>query len=853
MEDIPRSNGNTFIIYSCSKQSPKVKLSPAFAAITGIDSVSGQLDTEKVSIFWQNGGWRVSCKKTSVWGQYSFTVTVKSKGSENRKAATSTFTLEVFLQAVDESFDSFYFPCRVGDKFESTLNQDVVGELLSCGIKGQLFAVDRNDSDVHYGSGLYLSVRNLGDLDEVRITGVASRPGIYVAAMYCATDDYYSPDGRDYFSGGNDLLAPIIVAVRDKNYEENQLMVVTSNQASHNENCIRLIFCKKHPFTQNGGRFSITMNGGGGVWRGRYEEQSQAKIIITEFKIELNGEMWELAHREYMEEDPPPDWNTISTAKKIFGSNIPPSAGWSDGVVIAGDAYYFVPGYGLFDYKGKIDERPFYQQQPLHTRQYEGWKRNKEYMYDAGIILKEKLINDTWQWCLFSSNNTDNTLIEDVKPQTIQGAIVPYTPPTTEKYSQNAVRDLTFNNINIHTSIGEIALFSGGYAGGFWNWADERCLLVPYNGTNGDKEYYMKGITATVEKYSFYEYGNKHENTYIEGEGIYGKNEKAGEGKQGVKMTWDVDRQKLKYCRRDGNAFSWLMTAVEAPDAKWEHTWEGKDSGYSIDGAYPEKGKEPYIYTDITISTEYIKDDGILTKQERPTVFTFYVGGGADYETGKWHNIWNVFKWMGGGVNGQFNDVKKTYYTYKAIEGSTEGYTDVLESTHPVNVGFSPNFVSLEPTLVKIGEDLSVGTQTQITEKSTFTAEVSKIKQTVVYDEQQGEYVTTKTDVRKEYKLKIVIDRIYTIINGKEITSDLTATETLTETPPGTYTGSNIPSQTTQIKYNAENIPDFNNRIQAVKDDVASCELASTTSDHEWASGFWRWEGEKSEFKIEDK
>lgn len=880
MPDIPRSTGNTFILYTNNLETPDVIQAPSFSAITGIKSVSGGLDNENVTIQWKNGSWFFACKKTSVLGRYSFEVSVSSVGSDTRESTTVTFTFQVILLHGDDNFDYFFFKYRVGDKVNKTIEQRTANTVLSYGIHGQLYSPDEN----RYGSGLYLAlVDESGDGFQIpKLMGIATRPGIYIAAIHCATDD--SLDG---FSGGTDMIAPVIVSIIDKNYADNQLMVVANNDTASNQNILRLIYCKDDLFRNKGGWFSVQMSGGNGTWVGRYEEQAQSAIIVTEYQIKLDGKFWSLLRREYTmgEEDSLPEWERVSNVAKIPNSELPPSYGWSNGAVISGDTRYLVDEYGLYDYKGEKDGEPFFQQQVTHTRQYKGWNTPAEYTNNQGYILIRKEIDKEYKWVLLAAD-FETIIKQDFEPKTFIGVVVPYAPPTREKYAERTVRDLAFENINIHNSVREVEMLNNGIAGSFWDYPDERRNLVPYNGTSGDNDYYISDISVSVKKYSFYERGTKAENTFSEGIGEYWKGNSYTKRQQGVKLDWDIPRQKLKYSRRDGDAFGWVM-GVDFPQKAWEHTWEGEHRESSIVGDYWGNVKDGYtLRTTSESNGKYIKGKEDVWQSDLPTRFTFYIAGGADYTSGKWHNIWAISRWLGGAVNLSATDKElitiNTIYYASETEPQTD--TQTYEYQHSINIGFNPNFLLRIPHLVKIDEDLSIEPQTVINEESKFTATIEQLQAFGDLND-ENEWVLSGVNIRLYYDLTITFKRSYTAINGKDVIDSLFVQMTKVEKKAGVYS-SYPPNITTIVTYEVANgqpkitteIDDRVNQKQTkneefleygvladrmnketkkamdeAKDDVESCELKATNTAEDRANGQWSYSGTKEELAITNK
>ena len=876
MDDIPRSSGNTFIIYADIKGKPTVAQNIILSATTGIKSVVGELDNSALKITWNGSDWDITCKKAAGDNAsphanfYNFKCSVSSKGSKTRKAATVDFSFEVILCNIDDNFQMFYRQYQVGDKVREKLEQLTANPKHSYGVWGQLYSPDAN----RYGSGLYLAlIDEIGDdFEEPFLMGTASRPGLYVAAIHCTTDD------KSGLHGNNDMAAMVIVSIRDKNYADNQIMVMADNGIINDENTVKLVYCKDALFANKGGCFSVKMINKNGEWTGKYEEKAQTTIWVTEYRIALTGKTWHLSRREYTKGDNPPSWSAVSTVAALEYSTLPPSYGWSNGAVVSGHTMYHVPEYGLFDYKGVNDGVPFYQQQTTHTRQYKGWKTAAEYTNNKGYILTLQEVNEEKQWVLLEHNS--NTMVEeDVSALPVAGVVVPYSPPTTEKYGSKSVRDIAFENICINTPPNNLAMISGNIAGGFWKWPNEARELVPYNGTSGDKEYYMAGVSATVEKYSFYEQGEKGEHSYIEGDGMYKKWSRSVKRKQGIKLKWDIDRSHLKYSQREKDVFQWLM-AVATPTISTEHIWEGEYSANSIEGWYDysniENGYE--ILGRFTTSGRYNKGEDIFSESKNPTRFTFYIGSGADYKSGKWHNIWSVPRWQGGTVSLSASD--KEIVEDISDYGDGDIFTEEVTHEYPLSINFSPNHFLRIPALVKVGEDFSIEKQKLIDDQSTFTAKIEKYQEHYDYD--VWLYDIASVDIRLYYDLTISFNRVYTSVADSEIWDSYNVVMTKVEIKDGSYadwpdsisttttysTTGNQGSITTvtrtpdgQEKEVVENLEiaeviaraqaETDDAIKKAKEDVESCELEKTNTYGDVADGSWTMEGSREELSIQ--
>lgn len=830
MPDIPRSSGNTFIVYSSGLTAPVVRQAPSFSAETDIASVSGSLDNELLSITWQDG-WQVRCKKTSVWGQFSFDVTVTSKGSDARPSDTQRFTLEVLLLAVDESFDYIFRQYQVGEKVNEKLEQNPAGPVLSYGVRGQLYSPDED----RHGSGLFLSLREVGEMEIPYISGTAARPGIYVAAIHCASDDIVT------FSGGTDMLAPVVVAIRDKDYEDGQLMVLADNAVEFNESSLRLVYCDDDLFNSQGGNFCVMMSGGGGTWLGQYEEQAQTTVIVTEYQVQLAGERWQLSRREYTQGDPPPDWTKLSSVGKLAGSELPPSAGWSNGAVISGDTRYFVPGYGLFDYKGVDALGEFFQQQTTHTRQYKGWDTAAEYTNDSGHILRKKEIDDNLEWVLPGVDEFGNVFDKVVHPQPIDGVVFPYSPAVTEKYGSRAVRDLNFSGLSAHVAPGTPAIASGGFASGFFAAPDVRRQLVPYNGTSGDVKRKFSGVTVSVENSNFTETGETHENTYIEGEGEHNKVNDAFRLEQGVKLTWKLDGKELPYARRSGDVFEWLMCAGRA-EIDAEHTYSAEVSSTVVRDSYPPGGgTAPEKGLVSTTTAEFVNESENVTKSDAPSLLNYYIAGAPDAEKNKQHQLWSVMRWTGGGASSTYRDVLRYASVNKYADGSEE--TGSWERLYSGSISFNPNEFTFTPSRVKLGDDFTIEELTETEDVSTFSAAVKKVKYSWSDPPDGGEPVLDNTAVDADYTLTIRLVKHYTKKNGKEVLNFASATYERREYSSGGYV-------TTSGMLEDEEVEEM---VTAAKEDVASCTLDALDTIGDYVSGSWSNVGTRRKIIIENK
>lgn len=828
MRDVPHSTGNTFIVFS-NGENPDVRLAPSFSTVTGIAEVSGGLDNDVLSISW-NGGWQVRCKKHSVWGRYSFSAAVTSRGSNTRAADTQIFELMVFVSARDNTFGFLYLPFRVGDKINIPLEQKPVNPILSYGKRGQLKSPDKQQ----YSSGLHLSLQDDGTgLEIPRITGTAKRPGIYVAAIHSVTDD-----SQDGFSGGTDMIDPVVVVIRDKHYEDNQLMVIADNPLQNNPNALRLVYADDELFNSKGGNFCIAMSGGNGEWFGRHEENVQTSIIVNEYRVVQKIDDWTLLWREYTQsllgdDEPPPEWKAIAAAPAIDNSNIPPSAGWSNGAVISGDTRYFIPGYGLFDFKGVDDLGEFFQQQTTHTRQYDGWRTAAEYTNASGYMLRQKYVDDRLRW--FLSNGTE------VEPIPVSGVAFPYAPAVTEMYGSHAVRDLTIRGVSAQAPRRDIVMEAGGIVGSFFVEPDVRRQIVPYNGTKGDVKRMFAGVSVSTEKESFTERREKKENGYIEGEGEYNSVDGVFEVSHGIRLQIDFVGKELPYSRRSGDVQDWLMCTADT-DAQVDHTFDANVASTVVRMTLSSGAPEGLTSTiKAKMSNEYVR----TTTVEEPTTVTFYIVGGPDAESDKQHQLWALLRWEGGGASCNYRDVLE--YTSENVytDGSVEN--DTWTESYSGSVSYSPKELTLIPSRIAVGEELDIATAETVKERSVFTASVVREAYTWEYSEDEG-FVVAEVVVTQRYTLRIELTRTYSIQGGVEITNEARAIYTRRETPPGTYADGVFPEPIITSGELENN--DVLIMISAAKADVESCG-SGAAGEGQISDGEWQLTGSRERLKLE--
>jgi hypothetical protein len=516
--------------------------------------------------------------------------------------------------------------------------------------------------------------------------------------------------------------------------------------------------------------------------------------------------------------------------------------------VISGDTRYFVPGYGLFDYKGVNELGDFYQQQTTHTRQYKGWNAAAEYTNDSGYILQQKEIDGKLEWVLPGIDEFGNVVDKVVTPQAVSGVVFPYSPAVTEKYGNTAVRDLTLSGLCAHAPISQFAAASGGFASGFFAAPDVRRQMVPYNGTSGDQAIRTKGIKVTATKNNFVENASKWEQTYIEGEAYYSRGTTQYKLEQGVKLEWQLDDKPLNYSRRSGDVFSWLMLAAD-PEVEAEHTVSGSGEGAGESGFYGGWYEEPDILLRDSYTTEFSNISEKTTKFDDPTILMFYIAGAPDAERGKQHQLWTVLRWTGGGATSQYTDCEKQTITEvtPGFDGPDTTQTIVNEYERSGIVSFTPNEFTFVPSRISVGDDMQIEPQSIIVDASTFTANLSKYHDDYEYDDDSGEWKVTTT-VELMYELTVNIRQTYTRKGDSVVEQETVAAYTRKETSPGRYEGV-LPS--VSISGEITDMDELNALVNTVKEDVSGCELPATDTVGDYANGRWEWRGEREEIKIE--
>lgn len=831
MKDLPRTTGNVFFIYAnaAAGGTPTVRVAPSISAKTGLASVSGELSNGILTITPNtSGGFSVILNINQAKGFFNFNVTATTNGDSTHEAATVTFTFYVVLVGSDEVFDFIKREYRVGDEVNEQIQLAPANGIHDYRVTGgSLRAMDVDSDAPEYASGITVSIRTISNVDQVWLSGRAKRPGCYLAWLDCTTWD--SGGGATYFSGGSNMAAPVIVSIRDRNVEPGTLCVMLPQTVSHNANALRLIMCNDDVFPNMGGWFRVRMSGGSGVWSGQYQKPVYNGIEYHDYRVELSGQTWTLKTRAYHEDDTPPEWSTLATAPAIIGtewiSPYPPSSGWSDGAVMTGDTWYNVPGQGMFDHKGEYQERPVYQEQCIHTRQYSGWTRGAEYQNNAGRLLWQ---DGNGKWNIYSTAWA--VLVEDVTPQGIDGAAIPYAPPVMEKIGSDPVRDLSFGpfsvggtnsalNVNNEVSTGALALFSGGTAGGIFSWFDAARLIVPYNGSSGDRKQ-SGSLSCSLKEYVRNEYSSRitvHQYDEIMiGEPLVSDDTGSGNYKSGVELGWSWSGV-LPFGTRDNNTPIIFGTSPSGGITA-SHNVEGGTSRSYYTEWFSGGDTETWETTYKTKSQEVDRTD---YAGQLPLVF-FYPFSAPDADSDTWHQIWFAARLVGGGAKVSWVDERTT------VQTST--WADPTTTTEEITGSRSTGGRYHTAHPVRFDGAFMLEGQTDFYEEGTFTATAyTWTTDFKSYDDYE--------DIISDngwYELTITKKIRYTAIGGKRVGSDTNISWTKKTRPAGTYSDG-LPPYTTTTG-NSTEFSVYEALVKEAKDKVAAYVApgAYGRAEYEW-------------------
>lgn len=512
--DVPRTDGQTFIIYSKLQRSGTALVIPSAPHIgqtvgvtskTGIASAVGGLDNENLSISpVVSGGaltWNIVGKAQGVAGTYSFTCTITTNGSDESEsgsgdvpqyaAATVAFTFRVLLLDKAHLYAPRTYYFRVGQSLAATsIIPSAVNPVIDYGASqegalrhGTEGTIETYTQDgvtrtrfVGYASGLtVIHIRDQqGRTTDIRLSGKAARPGVYVvwvtASQWSEGGQYDTLPGS--FPPGNGSV-PVIVSIYDTELPDGMLGVLVS--AGLDKTALRQAI--RYTGTANEaahlGDVTLTEDGN---WAATFTENPQGQTpVYFEYQLVLTSGVWHLQGRYYARGEAAPAWVDLDTVNNptwtVDGDSVaatrPPVHGWQYTTFRADPAFYLedltTPAKNGF-YSGLGNDG--FQQVPVYTPQYEGITMPPEYRCNGGYIVTSEVG-------------------EGEKRTQISGAVIPYAPPVTEFIGSTPVRDVALDICDTLLNVSSDSdLRVNGY-GVFPFWHDHR-RFVPGNGSSGD-------------------------------------------------------------------------------------------------------------------------------------------------------------------------------------------------------------------------------------------------------------------------------------------------------------------------------------------------------------------------------
>ena len=246
--DIPRATQSTFICFSKLQRQNRelvipspipVSTSPSFTSVTGIKSVSGGLNADKISITpkVENGNvsWEVIGYEQMASGDWTFNCTVKTNGNSELASASVQFTFHVRLRARSDVWGSpnrFYVEKGGNMEFASVLPGGV-NPVIDYGANQELELRDtsigkwENYTDdsgmerkrwIGEPSGLTVRfIRQGNTVTDIQVGGVGSRVGLYVFWVYrneWTEGGQYDNLPQTFLQGSN--AAPVFIEVHPR-------------------------------------------------------------------------------------------------------------------------------------------------------------------------------------------------------------------------------------------------------------------------------------------------------------------------------------------------------------------------------------------------------------------------------------------------------------------------------------------------------------------------------------------------------------------------------------------------------------------------------------------------------------
>jgi len=496
MPDIPVPDNCAIIIFSATgggtTEGGRIRQNIAFTAKTGI-TISGGMLTDWVRIEPNGNTFTAAARFHKASGSGTFTATVTTAGdvANGLEGVTVDFSFRVLVLGVDfphltQSFYEFPVGAKVAvslpvffaaqqaqlslPKVPSAIVSQTYGELESYtdeghgGITRQRWVGEESGISIDPVLDGQNYVRGAG------LSGIALRPGIYYRTFDISS--YDNGGGYDPFPGANGSGIVIINVYDDR---ESPKVVVPYSHVPEGD-FIRVIRHAIEGYTA--ARLTGEFSRSGDTWTRRVEEAISADASdIWEYRMARNAEtgVWTLSGRNYRSGETVPDYAALATASGRFGGT-PPNTGWSNGILCAGDADFFVPDRGFFDRKGErtIGEftGPVYEQQPMVAAQHAGWTNPSATRFADGLYLAPA---PDGKWRISADPAAVNGA--EVETRTIQHAAIPYHPATAghpiagRNYRDFAllVKQATGNPVAINASLptgGNLALQMGTYVAG---------------------------------------------------------------------------------------------------------------------------------------------------------------------------------------------------------------------------------------------------------------------------------------------------------------------------------------------------------------------------------------------------
>lgn len=396
MIDVPKTNTNTFIIYS--KNPVIIGQSISVESYTGIESISGGLNNDNLSINpTVNDGiinWNVSIKTVGSSGKYSFICTIKTKGDETFASVESSFVFQVVLYGTATLYKPLHFYYKIGEEVEQTIAPQGVNGITNYGVQlgalrhgteGEIYTYIEDNIEKTafrgYQSGLYINgvyVDNV--LTGIKLTGTPSRPGTYIFWINCYQR------WQSNFNVGSNQIIPVFVSIYDGLCPENSIIVPV-------ESSVKIDDARFTVFSNDNEHLEKIRFTPANGWSGYYDDvyyTTYGEEIITryEYKLQLENDEWGLLKRVYTVGNTAPDFEKIdSCSRPIFDeveTLFPPVHGWSS-VIFSGtsEKMFFIQGEGFYINLGN----EVYQQVPVYNPQYEGLSMPQRLRYNSGNMV----------------------------------------------------------------------------------------------------------------------------------------------------------------------------------------------------------------------------------------------------------------------------------------------------------------------------------------------------------------------------------------------------------------------------------------------------------------------------------